>query len=238
MVELKDVLLIGAVGAAGILGYKAIKGGLTSVIPSVTLPENKPAVDYELSDTLKQLIESNSSQYAQLLQAIKDNPGGGSTTVINYGGGSTLPSGGGSTLPSGGDGSGSEDGKTWTPKELTEITDAATFALEESGAYGFVRQSEAAAAKQFDTNNTARLNALGGLGGVIGLGDAGAKLATDLTAAVGLSPAASGTVGIIPSLVSGISLGNGARTANASLAIGEGIKAAGEGIYNFFKGLF
>lgn len=230
MVELKDVLLIGAVGAAGILGYKAIKGGLTSVIPSVTLPENKTAVDYELSDTLKQLIESNSSQYAQLLQAIKDNPGGGSTTVINYGGGSTLPSGG--------DGSGSEDGKTWTPKELTEITDAATFALEESGAYGFVRQSEAAAAKQFDTNNTARLNALGGLGGVIGLGDPGAKLATDLTAAVGLSPAASGTVGIIPSLVSGISLGNGARTANASLAIGEGIKAAGEGIYNFFKGLF
>jgi hypothetical protein len=190
MVEAKDLILIGAVGAAGILGFKAIKGGLSGIIPSINITPDTPLVDYEKSAEYLQLLKDDTAQLADVLKSLK-------SAAQTSGSGGTLPSSGsGGTLPSSGSGGddngGSEDVPEYSTKDLAGLADAATFAIERAGGYGSLRKAASYTAEGTDKTEQSL--------GKIGLESGEYLLTKKLGEAVGLSPSLTGTLGAVASV--------------------------------------
>lgn len=224
---IKDLALIGAVGAAGYLGFKMLSGKLGNIDLPINLGQADTQHDYDAVNKMAEILQQNNASQnaliASVLQQIANNP-----KTVTY------------ITPSSGD---PGDGSNPTPapiptKELTGYADTATMALEKIGAYGPIREAEAKVAQSYDTNNTAALNAVGGLGAVVGFGDAEYGIVEDLASGAGLTPGASGTVATIAALGQNALTGNGVGIQRGTMALAEGLKSVGEDVYDFFKGLF
>ena len=181
MVEAKDLILIGAVGAAGILGFKAIKGGLSGIIPSINITPDTPLVDYEKSAEYLQLLKDDTAQLADVLKSLK-------SAAQTSGSGGTLPSSG----SGGDDNGGSEDVPEYSTKDLAGLADAATFAIERAGGYGSLRKAASYTAEGTDKTEQSL--------GKIGLESGEYLLTKKLGEAVGLSPSLTGTLGAVASV--------------------------------------
>lgn len=232
---IKDLALIGAVGAAGFLGYKLLGSKLGNVDLPINLGQADTQHDYDAVNKMAEIMQQNNAQQnaliAQVLQQIASNP-----KTVTY------------ITPGSSDDPG--DGSNPTPapiptKELTGYADTATMALEKIGAYGPVREAEAKVAQSYDTNNTSALNAAGGLGAITGLGDAEYGTIEKIASGAGLTPGAAGTVATLASMNSNIWTGNVIGFNRGSLALAEGVKSVGEDVYNvgkafvdFWTGLF
>ena len=223
---IKDLALIGAVGAAGFLGYKLLSGKLGNIDLPINLGQADTQHDYDAVNKMAEILQQNNAQQnaliAQVLQQIANNP----KTVVTY------------ITPGSSDDPG--DGSNPTPapiptKELTGYADTATMALEKIGAYGPIREAEAKVAQSYDTNNTAALNAAGGLGTLTGMGDAEYGIVEDIASGAGLAPGAAGTVATLASFNSNIWTGNTIGQQRGVTALAEGVKSVGEDVYNVGK---
>lgn len=231
---IKDLALIGAVGAAGYLGFKMLSGKLGNIDLPINLGQADTQHDYDAVNKMAEILQQNNASQnaliASVLQQIANNP-----KTVTY------------ITPSSGD---PGDGSNPTPapiptKELTGYADTATMALEKIGAYGPIREAEAKVAQSYDTNNTAALNAVGGLGTITGMGDAEYGIVEDLASGAGLTPGAAGSVATLTSFNSNIWTGNVIGQQRGVNALAQGVKSVGEDVYNvgkavidFWTGLF
>lgn len=223
---IKDLALIGAVGAAGYLGFKL----LTDKLPSISLPgvslQQDTQQDYAAVDKFADLLAQNNAQQnaliSSVLQQIANKPN--TVTVIT-----SDPGDGGNPTP------------VPTPvstSDLTGYADTATMALEKIGAYGSIRQAEAEVAETYDKNNTAAVNALGGLGGIVGFGNAETSAIASGLSSLGATPGAAGAGAAAASTFTDALTGNGVGIQRGIMAVAPAIKSVGEDVYDFFKGLF
>lgn len=218
---IKDLALIGAVGAAGYLGFKMLSGKLGNINLPINLGQADTQHDYEAVDKFADILAQNNAQQNALIASVLQQIGKNPTTVI---------------YPAADNGDGSDPTPAPVPtKELTSYADTATMALEKIGAYGAVREAEAKVAQSYDTNNTAALNAVGGLGAVVGMGDAEYGIVEDLASGAGLAPGAAGTVATLTSFNSNIWTGNVIGQQRGVAALAEGVKSVGEDVYNVGK---
>lgn len=221
---IKDLALIGAVGAAGYLGIKYLGGKLGDLNLPVQLGQADTQHDYEAVDKFADILAQNNAQQNALIASVLQQIGKNPTTVIY-------------PYPAAADnGDGSDPTPAPVPtKELTSYADTATMALEKIGAYGPIREAEAKVAQSYDTNNTAALNAVGGLGTITGMGDAEYGIVEDIASGAGLAPGAAGTVATLASFNSNIWTGNTIGQQRGVTALAEGVKSVGEDVYNVGK---
>lgn len=215
--------LIGAVGAAGYLGYKLLSGKLGNIDLPINLGQADTQHDYDAVNKMAEILQQNNAQQNALIASVLEQIGKNPTTVIY-------------PYPAADNGDGSDPTPAPVPtKELTSYADTATMALEKIGAYGPIREAEAKVAQSYDTNNTAALNAVGGLGAVVGMGDGEYGIVEDIASGAGLAPGAAGTVATLASFNSNIWTGNTIGQQRGVTALAEGVKSVGEDVYNVGK---